>query len=72
VRDFRTEIEQTVAASLRGIPQLEDFDVARIIRESQGAPPPAHPSGKAFVTRAAVVLAAVVVVVAVLVWLLLR
>jgi class 3 adenylate cyclase len=35
VRDFRTSIEQTVAESLRGIP---DFDVARAIREAQ--PPP--------------------------------
>jgi class 3 adenylate cyclase len=31
VRDFRASIEQTVAESLRGIP---DFDVARAIRES--------------------------------------
>jgi hypothetical protein len=35
VRDFRASIEQTVAESLRAIP---DFDVARAIREAQHPP----------------------------------
>ena len=43
VREFRTAIEQTVAASLRGVPGIdEDFDVARLIRESQQQPPPSR------------------------------
>jgi hypothetical protein len=41
VREFRTSIEQTVAASLRGVPGIdEDFDVARLIREAQQQPRP--------------------------------
>jgi class 3 adenylate cyclase len=73
VRDLRTEIEQTVSESLRGIPSLEDFDVARIIRESQAAGPPAPPSsGKRFVRGTALGLAALLVVLVVLVVLLVR
>ena len=40
VRDFRTSIEQTVTESLRGVPGIADFDVARAIREAHQPPPP--------------------------------
>jgi class 3 adenylate cyclase len=70
VRDFRTSIEQTVAASLRGVPGLGgDLDVGRAIREA------GHPAKQARVVRWALALTAAVVVTAVLglvaiVWLL--
>jgi class 3 adenylate cyclase len=71
VRDFRTSIEQTVAESLRGVPRLEDFDVARIVRESQAGARSRSPA-QTFVLRAALVLAALIVLVGVIVWLLAR
>jgi class 3 adenylate cyclase len=77
VRDLRTEIEQTVAESLRGVASLQDFDVAGIIRESRApapapAPPPPTSQGKRFVLRAVLVLAALIALVVVLVVLLAR
>ena len=44
IRDFRTTIEQTVTESLRGVPTIDDFGVARMIREAlEPAPPPPPP-----------------------------
>jgi class 3 adenylate cyclase len=71
VRDFRTSIEQTVAEQLRAVPKLDDFDVARMVREAHEeafGPAPASRS----LSRFAVAAAALLVVLAVLVWLLAR
>jgi class 3 adenylate cyclase len=71
VRDFRTSIEQTVAASLRGVPRLEDFDVARIVREAQALGPP-QTGRSARLTRAATWAAVLLAVLAAVIWLIAR
>ena len=52
IRDFRTTIEQSVAETLRGVPTIGDFDVARMIRESfEGEEQPPEPAPQAWFER---------------------
>jgi class 3 adenylate cyclase len=64
VREFRTSIEQTVAASLRGVPGIDDFDIARSIRDSLGSQPP-RPVSRPLPTVLKVGIAALVIAIAV-------